>query len=74
MYAPLPPAATTEPNPLFAPRQVTLVELQLAVNTAGCITCDVQVAEQPFATVTVTVYVPAANPPVEEVIADVLHK
>ena len=70
----MPPPAVTLAVPFDPPLQLTGVALQLITTAVGCVTTDVQVAEQPFASVTVTVYVPAVNPPNEEVIADVLHK
>ena len=70
----MPPPAVTLAVPFDPPLQLTGVALQLITTAVGCVTTDVQVAEQPFASVTVTVYVPAANPPVVEVTADVLPK
>ena len=70
----MPPPAVTLAVPFDPPLQLTGVALQLITTAVGCVITDVQVAEQPFASVTVTVYVPSVNPPVEEVIADVLHK
>ena len=70
----MPPPAVTLAVPFDPPLQLTGVALQFTVTAVGCVTTDVQVAEHPFTSVTVTVYVPAANPIVEEVIADVLHK
>ena len=70
----MPPVAVTLAVPLLPPKQLTGVALQVATNWAGCVTIDSQVAVQPLASVTVTVYVPAVNPPIEEVTAVVLHK
>ena len=70
----MPPPAVTLAVPFDPPLQLTGVALQFIDTTVGCVITDVQVAEQPLASVTVTVYVPAVNPPVEVVIADVLHK
>ena len=70
----MPPPAVTLAVPLLPPLQLTGVALQLITTAVGCVTTDVQVAEQPFASVTVTVYVPAGLPLIVDVIADVLHK
>ena len=70
----MPPPAVTLAVPLLPTLQLTGVALQLIVTTAGCVTTDVQVAEHPLASVTVTVYVPAGLPLIVDVIADVLHK
>ena len=70
----MPPPAVTLAVPFDPPLQLTGVALQLIINAVGCITTDVQVAVHPLASVTVTVYVPAALPLIVDVIADVLHK
>ena len=70
----MPPPAVTLAVPLLPPLQLAGVALQFTVTAVGCVTTDVQVAEQPLASVTVTVYVPASLPLIVDVIADVLHK
>ena len=71
----MPPLAVTLPVPLDPPKQLTGVALQLADTAdAGPPTTDVHVAVQPLLSVTVTVYVPADNPLIEEVIAALLHR
>ena len=70
----MPSPAVTLAVPLVSPKQSTLVELQVAVTADGVPTTDVQVDVHPFASVTVTVYVPAVNPLMEVVTAEVLHK
>ena len=69
----MPPVADTviDAEP---PLQAILPAPDETTNTVGCVTTDVQVAEHPLASVTVTVYVPAGLPLIEDVIADVLHK
>ena len=51
----MPPLAVTLAVPFNPPLQLTGVAVQLITNAAGCVTTDVQVAVQPFASVTVTV-------------------
>ena len=71
----MPPLAVTVAEPVEAPKHPTLVELHNAATAeAGWVTIDSQVAVQPLASVTVTVYVPAANPLIDDDIAVVLHK
>ena len=70
----MPPLADTVAVPLLPPKQLTGVAEQIAVNSDGVPTVDEQVAVHPFASVTVTVYVPAVNPLIEEVVAALLHK
>ena len=70
----MPPPAVTLAVPFDPPLQLTGVALQLITNAVGCVTTDVQVAVHPLASVTATVYVPAALPLIVDVAADVLHK
>ena len=71
----MPPDAVTEAVPVELPKHNTLVcEHNAETADAGWVTTVVHVAVHPLASVTVTVYVPAANPLIEEVIAVVLHK
>ena len=51
----MPPPPVTLAIPFDPPLQLTGVALQFAVTAVGCVTTDVQVAEQPLASVTVTV-------------------
>ena len=60
--------------PFDPPLQLTGEAAQFITNAVGCVTTDVQVAEHPFASVTVTVYVPAGLPVIVDVKAEVHHK
>jgi len=74
VYAVVPPEAEAVADPSDAPLQLTLVGVPMAaVNTVGCVIVTVSVSVQPFASVTVTVNVPAASPVTAEVVAPVLH-
>ena len=70
----MPPVAVTLAVPLLPPKQLTGVALHVAANCAGSVTIDSQVAVHPLASVTVTVYVPAVKPPIDDVTAAVLHR
>jgi hypothetical protein len=55
VYAPVPPPGVTVAEPLFPPKQETLVVAEiLAVTCAGCVIVAVVVTEDPLASVTVT--------------------
>ena len=70
----MPPPANTDAVPLDPPKQLTGVALHEAVTAVGVPTVDWHVKVHPLASVTVTVYVPAVNPLIDEVIAVVLHR
>ena len=71
----MPPLADTLAVPLEPPLQLVGVALQVAVTPdRGPPTIDSHVAVHPLLSVTVTVYVPEVNPPIEDVVAVVLHK
>ena len=59
----MPPAALTVALPVLLPRQSTLVCVPTTALKAldGCVIVTVALAVQPFASVTTTVYVPAAS-------------
>ena len=56
------PLTVTEADPFVPPLQATFVCDVPTVNAAGCVTVYDLVAVHPLASVTVTVYVPAASP------------
>jgi hypothetical protein len=59
----VPPPGVTVAEPLLPPKQETLVVAEIvAVTCVGCVIFAVVVRVHPFASVTVTVYVPLANP------------
>ncbi len=64
VYGAVPPFAVAEALPVEAPWQPTCVcPLMLALNAAaGCVMVAVVVLWQPFASVTVTWWLPAASP------------
>ena len=66
--------AVTLAVPFDPPKQATGVALQLAANCVGWVTTDSQVDVHPFASVTVTVYVPAVSPLMLDEVAAVLHR
>ena len=70
----MPPEATAVILPLLPPEQPIGVTLQLSTKAAGDVTMEVQVVEQPFAPVTVTVYVAAIKLLVAALVAPVFHK
>ena len=71
----LPPVADAVAPPSDNPLHVTLLSTTAeADNTAGSVTVLLAVAVQPFASVTVTVYVPALTPVIDAVVAALLHK
>ena len=59
VYAGVPPATVTVPEPLAFP-QVAGVNVDVNVNDVGWVTVTLWVIEHPFASVWVTEYVPAA--------------
>jgi hypothetical protein len=59
----VPPPAVTVAEPLLPPKQRIFTEEEMvAVSCVGCVMVTVAVEVQPFASVTVTVYVPAVRP------------
>ena len=59
-------------SPTFPPKQLTIVGVPMAATrTAGWVMVTVSVSVQPFASVTVTVYVPAAKLQAPAVVAPV---
>jgi hypothetical protein len=73
--APALPAAVAVAVPVLPPLQVTLVPATVADKVQpGCPTVLAHVAVQLFASVTVTVYVPAINPVIVAVVAALLHR
>ncbi len=71
----LPPVANAVAPPSDNPLHVTLLSTTAeADNTAGSVTVLLAVAVQPFASVTVTVYVPALTPVIDAVVAALLHR
>jgi hypothetical protein len=62
VYGAVPPVGVIVAVPLFAPKQVMFVEEIVAASTAGSVTVKDCVPVQPFASVTVSVYVPAQRP------------
>jgi hypothetical protein len=69
----VPPVAVALTEPLFCPQ---LAEVLLVVNVIsdGCVIIFVALVLQLLASVTVTVYVPAAKPPMFWVVRPLLHK
>jgi hypothetical protein len=64
VIAPVPPVPAAVADPFAPPKQDTLVLVLIVTDTAvaGCVITAVAVLVQLFASVTVTVYVPAARP------------
>ena len=61
-YGDVPPDPLAVADPLLPPLQLTFVwDEMLAVTAVGSVMVTVSVSSQPFASVTVTVYVPAAR-------------
>ena len=59
----MPPVATAASCPSVPPLQLTFVGVtDVTVIAVGCVTVPLAVAVQLFASLTVTVYVPAAKP------------
>ncbi len=62
-------------EPSLPPLQLTFVFAAVeADNTIGCVMVTLDVLVQLFASVTVTVYVPAATPVILAVVAALLHR
>ena len=62
MYGTVPPEAEAVAEPFAAPQVASVVASILAVEPPWSFIVAVAVEEHPFASVIVTVYVPAANP------------
>ena len=62
MYGVVPPVTVRSIAPFVPPLQFTFVDVAVAASTAGCVTVRDKVEEHPLASVTVTLYVPAATP------------
>ena len=69
----MPPVAVAVTDPLFWP-QLADVLLVFIVMITGCVMIFVALVLQLFASVTVTVYVPATNPVLFCVVIPLLHK
>ena len=65
LYPAVPPFALTDAEPLVPPKHNALDGVLLAVNSVGSVTVTVVVAVQLFASVKVTLYVPAPRPVIE---------
>jgi hypothetical protein len=61
VYGAVPPEGTTVALPVHAPLHKTFTCDCVAVNAGGCVMLNVRVVVHPFASVTVTVYVPIHN-------------
>ena len=66
VYGAVPPEAVTEATPVQLPLHSTFVCDPVVVKAGGCVMLKVRVVVHPFASVTVTVYVPAQRPVVDE--------
>jgi hypothetical protein len=62
VYPPAPPLATTVADPFAPPEQETFVCEPVVPMADGCVMLNVPVDEHAFASVTVTVHVPAVSP------------
>ena len=60
--APVPPEVVKLIEPLLKPLQLTFIELFVSVIALGCVIVTDLVEVQLFASETVTLYVPGANP------------
>ena len=60
--------------PVLAPKHAAGVSATLSAKTPGWVTVSCKVAEQPFASVTVTLYMPAATFCKSCVVAWLFHK
>ena len=70
MYGDVPPVADAVAPPSDNPLHVMVESTcEAATNTVGSVTVDELVDVQPFASVTVTVYVPAVTPVIDAVVA-----
>lgn len=61
MYPDVPPAAETEAVPSAAPTEVSPVEVGVSTSAFGCCTVTEPMRGHPFASVTVTAYMPEAS-------------
>ena len=73
-YGVVPPVTVASIEPFVPPLQLTFTFVDVAVNAAGEVTFAVKTSVQPFASVTVAVYVPAAKFEMFAVVAPVDHK
>ena len=60
-------------DPLFPPLHDTLVEVELKTIALGCVIVALACAVHPFASVTVTLYVPAGKPVKSSPVDPLLH-
>jgi hypothetical protein len=75
VYGVVPPVPLAVADPLLPPLQLTFVFATVeAANTAGSVIVTLDVLVHKFASVTVTVYVPATTPVMLAVVAELLHK
>ena len=74
VYGEVPPAPLTVAEPLFPPLQLIFVfTTELAVNAVGSVIVTLDALVHELASVIVTVYVPAATPVIEAVVAELLQ-
>ena len=74
LYGAVPPEPLAVADPSFPPLQLMFVfTTELATTAVGSVMAVVAIDVQLFASVTVTVYVPATNPFVVAVVAALLH-
>ena len=70
----MPPVADAVAAPLFPPKQVTFVTAEIVtIGAFGDVKTWLVILVQPFASVTVTVYVPDVRPLIDAVVALLLH-
>jgi hypothetical protein len=75
VYGDVPPEATTKADPSLKPLQLTLVVApSTASNSDGCVIFTVNVAEQPLASVAVTLYAPSIKPVTEAEVIPLFHR
>ena len=68
VYGRVPPFTVNIAEPLLAPAHVTLVAVTPDVITVGLFSVTLRLAVQPLASITVTVYVPADSPLIDDVV------
>jgi hypothetical protein len=73
VYGDVPPVPFALAVPLLPPLQLTDVFEALAANSTGSVMVTLDVLVQELASDTVTVYVPADNPVILAVVAELLH-
>jgi hypothetical protein len=73
LYKGFPPLAFAVAEPLLAPGQVSFVEARVMLIAVGCEMLTVAVAEQRFASETVTVNVAALRPVLSAVVRPLLQ-